>query len=30
MVPRQGKESAKNIQNSTNWVMEEEEPGVNP
>ena len=30
MVPRQGKGSAKHIQNSTNWVMEEKEPGVNP
>ena len=29
-VPRWGKGSAKHIQDSMNWVMEEKEPGVNP
>ena len=29
-VPRWGKGSAKHIQDSMNWVMEEKKPGVNP
>ena len=29
-VPRWGKGSAKHIQDSMNWIMEEKEPGVNP